>query len=147
MNKVCLVGNLFKDPELRTTQNGINVVMFNIALNNGVDKDGNKRKPDSPTICVYEKLAENMAKYCKKGSKVGIIGRLKTIVREKEDGTKVYSTFVAADSIEFLSNRSNSTAIPEPDYTTETQETTNEQQDPYKDFGNEVALSDDDLPF
>jgi single-strand DNA-binding protein len=145
MNKVCLIGRITKDVELRVTEKtGTNIVSMFIAINNGKDKEGNEIPADYPKICVYDKQAENVSKYCKKGSKVGIEGRIKTRSWDKEDGTKGYETYIVASKVEFLDSKpSESVPLPEPDYVVSSEES----DDPYKSFGQEVALRDEDLPF
>lgn len=143
MNNVNLIGRITKDIELRTTDSGLQCVAMFIAINNGKDKDGKDRPADFPKIYVYEKQAENLAKYCKKGSQIAITGRLKTRSWDKEDGNKGYETYVVANKIQFLDTKSSSeNTIPEPDYVS-----SKEERDPFKEFGEEVVLTDADLPF
>lgn len=158
MNSVNLIGRITKDIELKTTESGMVATSMFIAINNGKNENGEERMADFPKICVYEKQAENLAKYCKKGSLVGVNGRIKTRNYEKEDGTKIYETYVIANRVEFLDTKSSSSGytIPEADYPvhTETPSYTpvEEKQeepvsDPFAEFGEQVSLSDDDLPF
>jgi len=147
MNNVSLIGRITKDVELRTTESGIAAVSMFIAIDNGKDKEGNDRPADFPKIYVYEKQAENVNKYCHKGSLVGVTGRIKTRSWDKEDGTKGYETYVVANRVQFLDTKqSNSVPIPEPEYTTNADEK-NEVDDPYAAMGDEVKLSEEDLPF
>lgn len=157
MNSVNLIGRITKDIELKTTESGMVATSMFIAINNGKNENGEDKPADFPKICVYEKQAENLAKYCKKGSLVAVTGRLKTRNYEKEDGTKVYETYVIASKVQFLDTKSSEgSKIPEADYTvhTETPSYTpvEEKQeepvsDPFAEFGEQVSLSDDDLPF
>lgn len=143
MNSVNVIGRLTTEAELRYTANNIPCVSVFIAINNGKDKDGNDRPADFPKVYVYEKQAENMAKYCKKGSKVGVSGRIKTRSWDKEDGTKGYETYILASRIEFLdAKQSEGVPLPEPEYTTE-----KEENDPFSDFGESIEVSEDELPF
>lgn len=102
MNNVNLIGNLTRDVELRTTDSGMSIARFSLAINRGKDKDGNDRGADFPNIVVFGKQAENCNKYLGKGKKVAIQGHLQTGSYEKSDGTKVYTTDVIADRVEFL---------------------------------------------
>lgn len=157
MNSVNLIGRITKDIELKTTESGMTATAIFIAINNGKNENGEERLADFPKICIYEKQAENLAKYCKKGSLVAVTGRLKTRNYEKEDGTKIYETYVIASKVQFLDTKSSEgSKIPEADYTvrTETPSYTpvEEKQkepasDPFAEFGEQVSLSDDDLPF
>ncbi len=157
MNNVSLIGRITKDIELKTTDSGMVATAIFIAINNGKNENGEERPADFPKICVYEKQAQNLAKYCKKGSLVAITGRLKTRTYEKEDGSKVYETYVIASKILFLDSRSSEgSKIPEADYTVHTEvpsytpvEEKKEDlvSDPFAEFGEQVSLSDEDLPF
>ena len=148
MNKVILIGNLTADVELRTNDKGTSVVRATIAINNGKDENGNERPTDFLLFYAFNRVAENMAKYCEKGSKVAIEGRLKNRSWDKQDGTKAYEIAVYANNVTFLnSKKSNGVPLPEePNYGTSNQESAQER-DPFKDFGEELVLNDDDLPF
>lgn len=157
MNNVSLIGRITKDIELKTTDSGMVATAIFIAINNGKNENGEERPADFPKICVYEKQAQNLAKYCKKGSLVAVTGRLKTRTYEKEDGSKVYETYVIASKVQFLDSKSSEgSKIPEADYTvhTETPSYTPVEEkkedlvsDPFAEFGEQVSLSDEDLPF
>lgn len=143
MNSVSLIGRITKDIELRTTEKGMNCVAMFIAINNGKDENGEDRPADFPKVYVYDKQAENVSKYCKKGSLVAITGRIKTRNWDKDDGTKGYETYVVANRIQFLdSKQSENAPLPEPDYASN-----KEENDPFAEFGSKVVLTDDDLPF
>ena len=162
MNNVVLVGRLTRDPELRTTPNGIATCQISIAVN-GIPNQNGERTTDFINVQVWRRQAENVSKYCTKGSQVGVVGRIHTRSYDANDGTKRYVTEVVADNITFLgsSNRNggstqyaNDNAFVDamPDYNTVSQPTystptTDLTDDPFKDFGSEVVLSDDDLPF
>ena len=146
MNNVSIIGRITKDIELRATTSGLPAVSMFIAINNGKDKDGNDRPADFPKIYVYDKQAENVNEYCHKGSLVGITGRIKTRIWDKEDGTKGYETYILASRVQFLDTKASEGAgIPEPDYVPSKEE--KEENDPFADFGESVEISDDDLPF
>ena len=147
MNKVILIGNLVQDIELRTTEKGTAVVRNKVAINNGKDENGNERPTDFLLFYAFNKVAENMAKYCEKGSKVAIEGRLKNRSWDKQDGTKAYETAVYASNITFLNTRkSEGVPLPEePNYGTSQENT--QESDPFASFGEEIVINDDDLPF
>jgi len=157
MNNVVLVGRLTRDPELRTTPNGIATCQINIAVN-GLPNQNGERTTDFINVQVWRRQAENVSKYCTKGSQVGVVGRIHTRSYDANDGTKRYVTEVVADNITFLGSKGNSTSSNAgfvdamPDYNTVSQPSyssapTDLTDDPFKDFGSEVVLSDDDLPF
>lgn len=153
MNKVVLVGRLTKDPELRSTNSGLPVTSFTVAVNRIFkNKDGNY-DTDFLNVSIFGKQAENVSKYCSKGSQVGVEGRIQTRSYDAEDGSKRYVTEIIADSVEFLGSKKDSSNVN--DYIDAPSEAPmdipNEieipKEDPFKDFGSEVVLSDDDLPF
>ena len=104
MNKVMLIGNLTRDPEVRysTGENASAVARFSIAVNDGY---GEKQKTSYPNIVCFGRTAENCEKYLRKGSKVAVCGRIQTGSHTNREGQKVYTTEVVADSVEFLSRR------------------------------------------
>ena len=158
MNNVVLVGRLTRDPELRTTPNGIATCQINIAVN-GLPNQNGERTTDFINVQVWRRQAENVSKYCTKGSQIGVVGRIHTRSYDANDGSKRYVTEVVADNVTFLgsSNRSGNSnqggfVDAMPDYNVSqqpsfTQTPTDLTEDPFKDFGSEVVLSDDDLPF
>lgn len=108
MNKVVLIGNLTRDPELRTTPGGVSLCTFSIAVNRNFTNSAGEREADFFNITVWRGLAENCAKYLAKGRKVGIAGSLQSRNYEDKDGNKRYTIDVVADDVEFLSSRSDS---------------------------------------
>ena len=148
MNKVCLVGRLTKDPtcEYVNTSNGsVARARFTIAVDRSFssgNQDGN-RTADFISVVAWEQLAETIHKYVKKGHKICAEGRIQTGSYDKEDGSKGYLTDVIMNHLEFLEKKSNDDR-PAPEYT---EAPTEEAEDPFKDFGDTVQLTDDDLPF
>ncbi len=106
MNKVILVGNLTRDPELTETPSGVAVCRFAIAVSRDyANADGN-RETDFFNITVWRGRAENCGKYLKKGNKVAIVGSLQNRSYEDKDGIKRNVTDVIANEVEFLTPRS-----------------------------------------
>lgn len=103
MNKVILVGNLTRDPELSETPSGVAVCKFSIAVNRPHANSDGERQTDFFNIVVWRGQGENAAKYLKKGSKVGIVGSLQNRSYEDKDGVKRSVTEVIASEVEFLS--------------------------------------------
>lgn len=124
MNKLMIIGNLTKDPEIRTTTTGKNVCTFTVAVNRRKKLEG---QPDADyfRVSVWEQMAENCHKYLSKGKKVCVIGRVSVRTYKANDGETRASLEVFADDVEFISPKGES----EPHYT---------------DVTNEV---DDELPF
>lgn len=153
MNKVVLVGRLTKDPELRNTNSGLPVASFTVAINRTFkNKEGNY-DADFINVSIFGKQAENVSKYCAKGSQVGIDGRIQTRSYDAEDGSKRYVTEVVADNVEFLGSKKDGSSsheyidAPSAAPIDTPSEIEIPKEDPFKDFGSEVVLSDDDLPF
>lgn len=105
MNRVGLIGRLTKDPELRQSQSGSASCRFTLAVDRYRSSQG-KSETDFIGCIAFGKTAENMGRYLHKGSKVGVDGRIQTGSYVNRQGTKVYTTDVIADHIDFLDSRS-----------------------------------------
>lgn len=108
MNSVQLIGRLTRDPETRSTST-TEVSRFTIAI----DRISKDKGADFPNIVCFGKTAENCNLRLKKGNLVGITGRLQTGSYERSDGSKVYTTDVIADRVEFLEGKKED---PEPHF-------------------------------
>lgn len=102
INKVVLVGRLTKDPELRYTPNGVASCRFTVAVNRTFQNQQGEREADYISCQAWRKQAENLANYIKKGGLIGLEGKIQTGSYEGQDGKRVYTTDVVADSIQFL---------------------------------------------
>lgn len=112
MNNVILTGRLTKDPEPRSimTANGeMQSVRFTLAVDRRTKKD-EQNSADFISCQAFSKTAEAICKYLHKGSKIGIRGHIQTGSYDKQDGTKVYTTDVIIDQVEFLDSKSNDTS-------------------------------------
>ncbi len=107
LNRVQLIGNLTRDPEMKQIPGGQTVTSFGVATNlSWTDKDGNKQdKAEFHNIVAWRKLAEICGQYLKKGSKVFVEGRLQTRDWEAEDGSKRYRTEIVADNMIMLDRK------------------------------------------
>ncbi len=105
MNRVILIGNLTKDPELTTTNNGVSLCKFTIAVQKRFSGQDGEREADFIPIIVWRGQADNCYKYLKKGSRAAVAGSLQTRSYDGQDGTRRYITEVVADEVEFLSTR------------------------------------------
>ena len=143
MNKVILVGNLTRDPELITTTNGVSLCRFSLAVQRRFAGQDGEREADFINIVVWRAQADNCYKYLKKGSKCGVVGSLQTRSYDAQDGTKRYSTDVVAEEVEFLSTKgsSNSEESFEP---SETGSKSSGKNDVVNKF---EPIDDDNLPF
>ena len=103
LNKVLLIGNLTRDPELKALPSGSKVVTFGLATNRVFkDKEGNRQdSTEFHNIVVFGRVAETVAQYMKKGSQVYLEGRLQTRSWDDKSGEKKYSTEIVADTIQF----------------------------------------------
>ena len=154
MNKVLLVGRLTRDPEMRTTSTGMVVTRFSVAVNHNFTDRNGERGVDYINCSAFNRQAENIAKYCKKGSLVSVEGSIRTGSYDAPDGTKRYTTDVACSQVNFLSskndNSTNYDVNPMPienNYQEPEIPSANLEEDPFKSFGEEITLSSDDLPF
>lgn len=117
MNKIILIGNLTRDPEMKTTQNGYNVCDFTIAVNKRrygqqqQQQAGQQSDADFFRISVWGKNGENCARYLSKGRKVFVSGALSARTYQANDGTTRVSLEVNADDVEFLSSRAEAEAM------------------------------------
>ena len=102
MNKVILVGNLTRDPELSETPRGVSVCRFSIAVSRDFANADGSRDVDFFNITVWRGRAENCGKYLKKGNKVAVVGSLQTRSYEDKDGIKRNVTDIVANEVEFL---------------------------------------------
>ena len=109
INRVVLVGRLTRDPELKYTTNGIANLRFSVAVNRTFTNQSGERQADFINCVAWRAQAENMAKFLRKGSLIGVEGRIETGSYQAQDGTTRYTTDVIADSVQFLEPRSQQT--------------------------------------
>ena len=104
MNKVFIVGNLTRDPELRTTSSGISVCSFTVAVNRrrAANADAGQPEADFFRVSAWRQLGENCAKYLAKGRKVCVVGSVSVQTYTGNDGQTRASLEVNADDVEFL---------------------------------------------
>lgn len=172
LNRVVLVGRLTRDPDLRYTPNGVAVANFNIAVNRPFTNQQGSREADFINCVVWRRPAENLANYMKKGNLIGVDGRIQTRSFEGQDGKMVYVTEVVADSVQFLESKGSQGGQARGDqgfqpgapggfpqepnfgggggFQQQPNRFPNQHQqddDPFKDSGEPIDISDDDLPF
>lgn len=107
INTVALVGRLTKDPELRTTTSGTGVATFTLAVNRDFKDANGNREADFINCVAWRKTAEILANYTKKGSLIGLIGRIQTRSYENQQGNRVFVTEVVVERFNLLESRSN----------------------------------------
>lgn len=158
MNKAILIGRLTKDPELRTTPTGRNVCQFSVAVSRNFTNANGEREADFINCVVWDKQAENLVKYQKKGNQIAVEGRIQTRNYDDKDGKKVYVTEVIATNVQFLdskgsgSDSSVSNTQPSNSFNfnqspIQDAPTTSVEDDPFAAFGEKINVSDNDLPF
>ena len=161
MNKALLIGRLTRDPELRSTSTGRNVCQFSIAVNRNFTNANGEREADFINCVVWDKQAENLVKYQKRGNQIAVDGRIQTRNYEDKDGKRVYVTEILANSISFLDSKGTNTgsndfnSLPEPpredsvnsSSSMSSMETVSVDKDPFEAFGDSIEISDNDLPF
>ena len=102
INRVVLVGRMTRDPELRRTPQGDAVTSFTLAVNRNFTSRDGQQQADFINCVVWRKPAENVERYCSKGSLVGVEGRIQTRSYDNQQGQRVYVTEVICDSVQFL---------------------------------------------
>ena len=115
MNKLTIIGNLTRDPELRTTSQGIQVCTFTVAVNRRQSRqnaENGQTEADFFRVTAWRQLADICSKYLAKGRKVCVIGPVSVSTYTGNDGTARYSLEVTADDVEFLSSRSDAGMSP-----------------------------------
>ena len=146
MNKIILLGNLTKDVEVRYTSKDLAVGRFGLAVKRDFKNANDEYETDFVNCVVYGQLAETIGKYFKKGSKILIEGRLQTGSYEKEDGTKVYTTDIVVEKINFVEAKKE---IKEetPEEKTDAELIASALNDPYAEMGKQIEIDENDLPF
>lgn len=160
INSVVLVGRLTKNPDLRTTESGISVATFTLAVGRTYTNSEGKREADYLNCVIWRKAAENFCNFTNKGSLVGIQGRLQSRSYDNKDGQRVYVTEVIVDQFSLLESKKERENRQSQTSTSQTSQTnglgnygigTNNTTLPNTptNFGNtsDIDITDDDLPF
>ncbi|HAR6324382.1 TPA: single-stranded DNA-binding protein [Staphylococcus pseudintermedius] len=142
INRVVLVGRLTKDPEFRTTQSGVEVATFTLAVNRNYKNKNGEQQADFINCIVFRKQAENVNNYLSKGNLAGVDGRLQSRSYENQEGRRIFVTEVICDSVQFLESKNNN-------------QSNNQQQrgqaptqdNPFTNANNPIDIDDEDLPF
>ena len=136
MNKITIIGNLTRDPELRSTQSGIPVASFTVAVNRRKSNNAEAGQPEADffRVTAWRQLGELCSKYLFKGRKVAVIGSVQVSTYTGNDGATRASLEVTADEVEFLS----------PANQGEHLESGQAVQDQQNEF---VRVDDEELPF
>ena len=106
MNKAILVGRLTRDPELRTTPNGVNVCSFTVAVDRRFVRAGEERQADFINCVAWRQTAEFICRYFSKGRMIGIVGSIQTRTWDDKEGKRQYATEVQVDEAYFTESKS-----------------------------------------
>ena len=144
LNRIVLVGRLTRDPELRRTNSEVAVCSFTLAVDDRI-KDANGNKTTTFIgVTVFNNQADNVAKFVRKGSLVGVDGRIRQRTFERRDGTKASVIEVVADSVSFLEPNKNKEIPNEEVILDEVVDETPVDESKNLDS---IEVTDDDLPF
>lgn len=148
MNRTVLVGRLTKDPDLRYTNSGKAVANFTLAVNRPFKNAQGDREADFIMCQIWGKPAENLANYMRKGSQIGVDGRIQTRSYEGQDGNRVYVTEVVADNVQFLESKSENQQ-GQQNQQSQQHQPSHTKKAPKQDSGQTKPLDidDSDLPF
>lgn len=154
INNVVLVGRLTRDPELRFISNGQAVATFNLAVNRNFTNQSGEREADFVNCVIWRKPAETLANYAKKGTLLGVVGRIQTRNYENQQGQRVYVTEVVCDNFQLFESKKDNNQNNQQSNQSFQQDSMpgmdkrgfNNDSDP---FGNssQIDISSQDLPF
>ena len=105
-NRIILMGRLTKDPELRTTQSGVSLCRFSIAVDRQFQKQGEERQADFFDVTAWRNTAEFVCKYFSKGKMIHIEGKLANDNYTDQNGNKVYRNTIIAEQVSFCGDKS-----------------------------------------
>lgn len=144
INKVILVGRLTKEAMLRKTQTGKSVSSFTVAVNR---RYGQNEQADFVNCVAWEKTAEILTQYTKKGSLIGLEGRIQSRSYDDKDGKRVYVQEVVCESVQLLESKSTTASKSSYEDSYQVQPDYNDFSDQSQDDGPVLDISSDDLPF
>ena len=163
MNRVILVGRITRDPELRTSPNNVSFAAFSIAVNRTAVSSNGEREADFINCVAFNKQAENLCRFIKKGGQIGVEGKLQTRRYTAQDGSNRIATEVICDATHFLEPKGNTQggyndySSYETSYMQQPQQQApaqnnffnqvNPKNDQFDDVKKQFDISDDDLPF
>ena len=136
INRVVLAGRPTRDPELKSTKSGTSVCSFTLAVDRNFKNKNGEREADFISCIAWKKTAEVMSQYVKKGSIIGVDGRIQTRSYDNRDGQRVYVTEVVVENFSFLGGSDK-----------DSQGNQNNQSNQPFDSNEQIDITDDDLPF
>ena len=152
INNVVLVGRLTKDPDLRYTSSGSAVATFTLAVNRNFTNANGNREADFINCVIWRKPAENLDKYCNKGTLIGVVGRIQSRSYENQQGQRVYVTEVVCDNFQLLESMKDSNEFKSQNQSSQPnpiQTNIDNQTDPISSTSTtaDTTITDDDFPF
>lgn len=151
INRTVLVGRLTRDPELRYTSSNKAFARFTIAVNRTFAGASGEREADFISCIVWNRQAENLVRFVRKGSLIGIEGRIQTGSYDDKDGIRKFTTDVVCDSVQFLEPKgSDNSASQDRDFNNDHKQKFYEekpQQKQQKSSIPSIDVTEDDLPF
>ena len=145
INNVTLVGRLTKDVDLRYTSNGTATGTFTLAVNRPFKNAQGEQEADFINCAIWRKNAENFANFTRKGSLVGVTGRIQTRNYENKEGQRVYVTEVVAENFALLESKKDGASNGQTSQSNN--RSSHQPSDPFSSHGESIDISDDDLPF
>lgn len=150
LNKLCCIGRMTKDPELRRTAQGTAVTSFTLACNRTF-KSADGQEADFIPCVIWNKGAENVERYCSKGSLIAIEARMQSRSYDNSHGQKVFVLEAICESVQFLDNKNKENKAPEQqnvmnpyDYMGKQQQSA---QNNFNGSNNSFDISEDDIQF
>lgn len=144
INNVTLIGRLTKDIELKYTGSGLAVAQFTLAVARDFASQNGEKETDFINCVMWRKSAETLANYAKKGSLIGVVGRIQTRSYDNQEGQRVYVTEVNAERFNFLEKKAENTQANNQPSFSNPQTSSNQQNT----FGSQtLTINADDLPF
>mgnify|MGYP001015431152 FL=1 len=153
INRTMFVGRLTDDPEFRYTSSNLPVAKFTLAVNRTFAGPTGEREADFIQCVVWRKQAENLARFVKKGSLVGVEGRIQTGSYDDKDGIRKYTTEVVCDSVQFLEPKGSDNNNNNDNYSYDNRDSYDSQyqREPQQTKRTEstptIDVAEDDLPF
>lgn len=141
INRVILTGRPVRDLELKNINSGTSICAFTLAVDRNFKNKNGEREADYVSCIAWKKTAEIMSRYVKRGSVIGVDGRIQTRSYDNRDGQRVYVTEVVVENFSFLGGSDKNGQVSKNN-----QSSSNQNNDPF-DSNGQADISDDDLPF
>ena len=142
LNRIVIVGRLTRDPELRRTNNDVAVTSFTVAVDDKMKGPDGNRSTSFISCVIFNRQAENVAKYCRKGSLVGVDGSVRQRNYERRDGSRGTAFEVVADNVTFLEPKGDRAGIDDSGYVSDEDVAKDDSQNLES-----IDVAEDDLPF